>query len=427
MNKKKVIVIGNGVSGTTASIEFAKHSNLFEVTMISGESEYHYSRPALMYIFMGHMRFEDTMSYPASFWKKQDVKLVQDWVSNIDTGSKKVECQSGKSFDYDILILATGSKPNKFGWPGQDLQGVQGLYTLQDLELLEGNVKSAKDAVIVGGGLIGIELAEMLHSRGVHVTFLVREDSYWNGVLHREESSIVNDLIRKEGIELKLSTNLKEIKDNGNGRCRSVVTAETEEEIPCQIVGLTAGVSPNAFLAKDSGIEVNRGIVVDEFFKTSADSVYSIGDCAEINYSDGSKTLDQLWYTGKMQGRQLVRNLATSNNQAYKKPIYYNSAKFIDVEYQIYGQVPKVNDTDTHLYWESDCRTKCVRMVSRGGKFLGLSSLGVRYRQRTCEEWIEKGITVEEAIDDLSSANFDPEFYSKIEKEIAPLFRKMLA
>lgn len=426
MKVKSTIIIGNGIAGVSLALELKRLEPKAEITIISGESKFHYSRPALMYIFMGHMRYEDTMPYPESFWKKQDIELKQAWVTKADTAQQKVFCDDGSVLDYDNLVLATGSKPNKFGWPGQDLQGVQGLYTLQDLDLLEGHVRDAKNAIIVGGGLIGIELAEMLHLRGIHVTFLVREKSYWNRILLPEESSIVNEVIRKEGIELKLETNLKEIVDNGNGRCRSVIIEETGEELPCEIVGLTAGVSPNITVASESGISTNRGIIVDEFFKTSAENVYSIGDCAEIHYSDGRKGLDQLWYTGKMQGKQLARNL-TSTPQAYKKPIYYNSAKFMDVEYQVYGEVPFPNEQDTHFYWESADKRQCVRMVARDGKFLGLNSLGTRYRQNVCEKWINDKSTIEQAIDELPLANFDPEFFKKLEKEIVPFFKKQLS
>ena len=121
MKKQKVIIVGNGIAGTTAALEFERHKDSFEITMISGESKYHYSRPALMYIFMGHMQYTDTVPYPKSFWKKQSINLVHDWVSKIDTSKKTVLCQKGETLDYDILVLATGSKPNKFGWPGQDL------------------------------------------------------------------------------------------------------------------------------------------------------------------------------------------------------------------------------------------------------------------------------------------------------------------
>ncbi len=121
-----------------------------------------------MYVYMGHMRWSDIKPYEDWFWIKNRIDLVEDWVTSIDYQKKSINTKSGKSFSFDKLILALGSKPNKFGWPGQELKAVQGLYSKQDLESLEEISASTKQAVIVGGGLIGVELAEMLLSRGIN-------------------------------------------------------------------------------------------------------------------------------------------------------------------------------------------------------------------------------------------------------------------
>src|SRR5262249_38651285 len=151
-----------------------------------------YSRPALMYVFMGHMRYEQTKPWEDFVWAKERIELVRAWVTRIDVKRKVLELDRGGPIGWDKLVIATGSKSNKVGWPGQDLGGVQGLYGLQDLELLERNAAGCRRAVVVGGGLIGIELAEMLHTRGIHVTLLVREPSYWSNIMPLEESRMIN-------------------------------------------------------------------------------------------------------------------------------------------------------------------------------------------------------------------------------------------
>ena len=145
-----------------------------------------------------------------------------------------------------------------------------GMYHKQDLENLEDyapNNKVCKRAVIVGGGLIGIELAEMLHSRNIPVTFLVRESSFWNGVLPEGESQMINRHIKSHHIDLRLSTNLKEIISDENGQVKSVIIEETGEEIPCNVVGLTAGVSPNIDFIKSSEIETRTRCKSESLFR----------------------------------------------------------------------------------------------------------------------------------------------------------------
>ena len=121
---EKVVIIGNGISGITAARHIRKNSDK-EVLVISGETEHFFSRTALMYVYMGHMRAEDIKPYEDWFWKKNKIDLLFDFVNHIDTDNKSLEMKSGNPVNYDQLIIATGSKPNMFCWPGQDLKGVQ--------------------------------------------------------------------------------------------------------------------------------------------------------------------------------------------------------------------------------------------------------------------------------------------------------------
>ncbi|NND16025.1 MAG: NAD(P)/FAD-dependent oxidoreductase, partial [Eudoraea sp.] len=235
---ENIVIIGNGVAGVTAARHIRKNSNM-RIIIISAETDHFFSRTALMYVYMGHMKFEHIKPYEDWFWKKNRIELIRGYVSKVDHEKKELQIEDARVLKYDKLILATGSKPNKFGWPGQDLHGVQGLYSKQDLDLLEINAPNkeiCKRAVIVGGGLIGIELAEMLRSRDIPVTFLVREESFWNGILPDGESEMINEHILEHHIDLRLETNLKEIVADENGRIKSVVT-DKEEIIECQVVG----------------------------------------------------------------------------------------------------------------------------------------------------------------------------------------------
>jgi len=176
---RHVVIIGNGISGVTCARNLRKLDENVRITLISGESKYFFSRTALMYIYMGHMKFEHTQPYENWFWEKNRLELKEAWVKEINYSSKHIIFQSGENMTFDDLVLAVGSQPNKFGWKGQDLKGVQGLYSKQDLELMESTTQSGVNrAVIVGGGLIGIEMAEMLAYKKIPVTFLVRESDF---------------------------------------------------------------------------------------------------------------------------------------------------------------------------------------------------------------------------------------------------------
>ena len=424
-----VVIIGNGISGVTAARHIRKLSDK-KITIISTETDYFFSRTALMYIYMGHMKFEHTQPYEPWFWEKNNINLKKGFVTNINTSNKEITFKNDEKLSFDKLIIATGSKPNKFGWPGQDLKGVMGMYHKQDLENLEKYApdnKTCKRAVIVGGGLIGIELAEMLHSRNIPVTFLVREQSFWNKVLPAEESAMITKEILDNHIDLRCGVNLKEIKSDKTGQVKSVIIAETGEEIECNVVGLTAGVSPNIDFLKSSDIEIGRGVKVNRFLETNIKDIYAVGDCAEQNEAIGQRrVIEAVWYTGRMMGETVAQTIC-DNRTEYKPGHWFNSAKFIDIEYQTYGWVwaqPKENEA--RFYWEHQSGKKCIHINydKNTRKFIGINTFGIRMRHEFFNAVLTDKKSVEHVLEHLADANFDPEFFKLHEPEIVAKFNK---
>jgi NADPH-dependent 2,4-dienoyl-CoA reductase/sulfur reductase-like enzyme len=422
----KTVIIGNGIAGITAALRLRRKQPDWRITVVSGESDFHYSRPALMYIFMGHMRYEDTKPFEDHVWREQRIELVRGWIRHIDTPNKQLLFEGQEPpLSYDKLLIATGSEANRFGWPGQDMDGVQSFYGLQDIDLLERNIRGTKHAVVVGGGLIGIELAEMLHSRNIHVTFLVRETEFWNIVLPAEESAMIGRIIEKEGFGLVRQTELKEIVDDGTGRVTGVITS-AGQRIDCQLVGLTAGVRPNIHLAEESGIPTGRGVLVDWNMRTRVPDVFAAGDCAEIVTGSGHNLVQAVWYTGRSQGL-VAADVMAGGVCRYEPGVWFNSAKFLDTEYQVYGKIGANLPGGHNLFWQNGDGTASLRIVYTPEGVVGFNLIGIRYRHEVCEQWIRDKRPVDFVLDHLGDANFDPEFYRKHEPEIIGEFKKQIA
>lgn len=406
---RHIVIIGNGITGVTAA-RFIRKLSDDSITVVSSETDHFYARTALMYIYMGHMRYKETKPYEDHFWSKNRINLVRGYASRIDPEQKVVRIADGNDIAYDALLLATGSQSNKFGWPGQDLVGVQGLYGMQDLALMERNTQNVSHGVVVGGGLIGIEMAEMLHARHIPVTFLVRENSYMDYLLPKEESELINREIYEHGIDLRLNTELKSIL--GSETVEAVETSNLER-IECQFVGLTAGVHPNIDLAKASGIETNKGIVVNEFFETNMPDIYAAGDCAEFNADGiGSRRIEQLWYTGRAHGKVVGRTLC-GHRTPYRRGIFFNSAKFFTIEYQTYGEVPAQPGPQIRSQlFQGEKKLLRINSDRNTGRVLGFNAMGMRLRQDRCDAWIRSGTSVKEVLASIGKARFDAEFYS---------------
>ncbi|PIQ18059.1 MAG: FAD-dependent oxidoreductase [Flavobacteriaceae bacterium CG_4_8_14_3_um_filter_34_10] len=424
-----IVIIGNGIAGVTAARHIRKLSDK-KITIISAESDYFFSRTALMYVYMGHMKFEHIQPYENWFWKKNRIELKNAWVSKVSPEENLITFSSGETMSYDKLIIATGSKPNKFGWPGQDLKGVQGLYSKQDLEMLEENAPNnevCKRAVIVGGGLIGVEMAEMLTTRKIPVTFLVREKNFWGNVLPENDAKLIGKHILEHHIDLRLGVNLKEILSDENGRVKGIIVAETEEEIACTVVGLTAGVSPNIDFLKDSGIAIGRGVLVNRNLETNFKNMYAIGDCAEQQEPTGERRpIEAVWYTSRMMG-EVVAQTICGNSMHYNPGHWFNSAKFFDIEYQTYGWVfAKPRNGEAHFHWQHADAKKgiTINYQEESRKFIGINTFGIRLKHEVFDRWLTEGKTVDYVIEHFQEANFDPEFFKTYENEIAQQFHQ---
>jgi NAD(P)H-nitrite reductase large subunit len=421
MEKKHTVIIGNGIAGITTARHLRKASKQ-QITVISAESRYFFSRTALMYVYMGHMKFEHIQPYENWFWEKNQINLMQDRVVGIDAESQRIQLEKGEALHYDQLVLATGSKPAFYGWRGQDLKHVQGLFSVQDLEKLEASTPApgqtdhpTKKAVIAGGGLIGIELAEMLLYRGVQVTMLVREPHFWGNVITRNESQIVTEHAVSHGLEIRFGAELQEILGDEEGRA-SAVLLTSGEKIDCQLVGITTGVKPNIDFLKNTPLEINRGIVVNEYLETNLPNIYAAGDCAEIREPrQGRRAIEPVWYTGRMMGEVLGITLSGKKTK-YNPGPWFNSAKFFDIEYQTYGNVqPQSDDNQAHWFWRKPGANKFATVAYHPEtlEFQGINGFGIRLAHRYFDKALQLKKSVGEVIGGIAQANFDPEFYGK--------------
>lgn len=427
----QVVIIGNGITGVTAATTIRKLDPNAHITIISAESEHYFARTALMYLYMGHMEYRHIKPYEDWFWQEKNIKLVHGQVQTINFSGKAVLLKGQATINYDKLLLATGSLPRTLDLPGDNLRGVQGFYSLQDLAQLEKTSRHLQRAVVVGGGLIGVELAEMFTTRCIPVTFLVREKHYWGHVLPPEEALLIQHHLQDHGVDLRLNTTLTEIIGNEQEEVCAIKTSHNEQ-IATSLVGVAIGVTPNITFLKNTALKTNRGILVNAYLETNLPDVYAAGDCAELVTApepEPAGVVEQLWYTGRMQGETVGFGIC-NQRVPYARGVWFNSAKFFDIEYQTYGQVPPQPAPDTNsLVWQDSKKNKLVRINYQisSGKVLGFNLLGIRYRHEVCAQWIKEEKSIAYVLKNLRTANFDPEFFRRHENEIIKAFSRQLS
>lgn len=425
---KQVVIIGNGISGITAARHIRKLSKN-AITVISSETPYFYSRTALMYVYMGQLTFEHTKPYEDWFWKKNNINLLFDHAERIDPQNRQVFLRSGQTIFYDDLIIATGSKSNLSAVPGEELTGVQALYSYPDLQKMEAHTRDSRSAVIVGGGLIGVEMAEMLHTRKIPVTMVVRESAFWNNVLPLQEAQMISNHIVSHGIDIRHNRELREIINDGHGKVMGIRTKDGEK-IDCDFVGIAIGVHPNVSWLTGSGIATHKGVIVNEYLQTNLSNVYAIGDCVERSYAlEGRKSIEQVWYTARMMGEVVAQTICGYPTR-YEPGPWFNSAKFFDIEYQTYGNIASTLENGRRdFYWQHPSGLKAIHVVwdQRDDLFLGINSFGIRLRHEKFDRWLRDKRSIQFVMDHLAEANFDPEFTDRHEKHIREIFNEQVS
>ncbi|QIX63159.1 NAD(P)/FAD-dependent oxidoreductase [Hymenobacter sp. BT18] len=422
-----LVIIGNGIAGVSCAQTVRRLQPEARITLVSSESPHHFSRPALMYLYMGHMRWEDVKPHADWYWPENRLELVHYHATAIDVEKRLVHLAAGPPLAYDALLLATGATTRYADWPGQQLSGVQGLVSKADVELMAATTPGVQQAVVVGGGLIGVELAEMLHARRIPVTVLVRDAHYWGSVLPPEEAALVDAEFRRHGVLVQYRTELAELLGDEGGRVQAVRTS-TGQELPAQWVGIATGVQPNLSLAQSAGLDTDRGVLVDELLQTSVPGIYAAGDCAQRRQPPpGEAAIEPLWYTGRMQGETVAHTIC-GQLTPYRRGPWFNSAKFFDLEYQTYGVVPPRPVEGQASFWWQPARGHCgLRLHYRlddNLTLLGLNALGLRLRHAVCDGWLRQGVSVRHALEHLGEANFDPEFFPQHEEAVLAAFNQ---
>ena len=418
-----VIIVGNGIAGITTARHLRKHSER-SIIVISDEADHFFSRTALMYVYMGHMTKEHLKPYPDSFWKKNRIDLINDRVEAIHPETKAVHLRSGKQLQYSDLVIATGSKPIRPQLPGIELEGIHSLYFMSDLDKLEleSNPPASihpnqkKKAVITGGGLIGIELAEMLMYRNYDVTLLIRDRHYWSSVFPPEEANLVAEHLTEHGLNIVYGVSVEAF-EGKDGRV-TAARGSNGESYPCELAGVTIGVAPNIDWM-DGVVETKRGILTDEFLRTSRNHIYAAGDCVELrNPLSGRRAIEPVWYVGRMMGECLGLTLS-GRETAYRPGKWFNSAKFFDLEYQTYGNVPADGDRAMSFYFVHPHKRACLRLAFNAERTLtGIHSIGIRLRHVVIDDWLNKQVPVETAVVRMREANFEPEFEHPFEDHL---------
>jgi nitrite reductase (NADH) large subunit len=310
----RFLIIGHGIAGMAAAKAIRRRSPKASIAILTDENHRFYSRPGLAYYVSGDIPESQLFTLPDSLYRDLRCSLIFGRAVRIDSNQRRVR-------------LADGI----------DMEGVVTLDTLDDSRHLLKLARRARRAVVIGGGITALEIAEGLAARGVETHYLLRKDRYWNSVLDPAESEIVEAGLAHEGVIIHKQTQIESI-EGRRGRVRAVVTSNGQR-MPCNILGVAIGIRPRIDLAQESGVATDRGILVDETMKTNLPGIFAAGDVAQVyDPHQDAYRLDSLWWTAEHQGDTAGANMA-GDQRPYLRKTPFNVTRIGGLVTTIIGDV----------------------------------------------------------------------------------------
>jgi len=340
----KYIIIGFGVAGIGAIEAIRSIDKTGEITLISNDPHGYYSRPGLAYYLTGELHDKALFPKTLEDLRRLKFKATRGNVTKISRENQTVELEGSAPLMYDRLMIATGAQAVRMKVPGAELEGVLKLDHMEDANLILKHARRGKTAVVSGGGITALELVEGLVARGMKVHYLLRGDRYWSNVLDEHESNIVEHSLQEEGVKLHYHSELVEVLGK-NGQVIGV-RLKDDKVLKCDMVAYAIGIRPRIDLAKQAGLAIDRGILVNEYLQTDDPNIYAAGDVAQVyDPSTGTSIVDSLWAPARQQGYAAGLNMA-GKKTLYTKSVPFNVTRLAGLTTTIIGTVGRGKDED---------------------------------------------------------------------------------
>lgn len=331
------LILGTGVAGIAAAESIRTTEATAEIILVGDDPFGYYSRPGLAYYLTGEVMEKQLFPFTTGDFQRLNVRYVKGCATKILRDEHQVEVDGKNRVLYDRMLIAVGAQAVRLTVPGADLDGVVKLDHLTDARHIQQLARRTKRAVVVGGGITALELVEGLISQRVKVTYLLRGDRYWNNVLDEHESHIVEKRLKEEGVDLIHHAELTEALGK-RGRVDGIRLLDGRT-IRCDLLAYAIGIQPRVDLARDAGLAVDKGILVNEHLQTNDPDVFAAGDVAQAyDPLTGRSIIDSLWSSAREQGRVAGLNMA-GRMTAYLKSPPFNVTRLAGLTTTIIGAV----------------------------------------------------------------------------------------
>ncbi len=400
----KVVIVGSGLAGVTAARTIREGDPKTRISVYTNENYFYYPRPRLYEVLSGEAKPEEICMFSEKWYEKRGIKVhLSKTVVGIETAKKELLLEDGLRVDYDRLLLASGAHPFVPPIRGVEKTGVFTLRSMKDALTVKEHTKKTREAIIIGGGLLGLEFATSLRKLGQQVEVVEIFPRLLPRQLDQDGAMMLKDRIETRGIKIVLGATTEEIlgKETVSG-----ILLDNGKELSGDFVLISAGVRPNTDLAAEAGIKVEKGVVVDQYLQTSANDVYAAGDVAEF---DGR--VYGIIPAAMEQARIAATNMLEKEKQAYEGTIPSNTLKIVGIDLTSMGLVNPEGSQYEEIKKIDEERGVYKKIVLQQGRIVGAIILGDRKGVTPIKNLMDQQVEVTKYTDFLLEDNFD---YGKI-------------
>jgi len=362
------VIIGDGIAGSSAAETLREEAPDADITVITDEGEALYNRILIKEFAKGKMPEAPISIHDGSWYEERDIELeLNTHVTHVDTDGHEIQTHSGDDIEYDKLLVATGGTPTQLPVENADADGVHHFWTFQDARGIEEHANEAETGLVVGAGLLGIDLAAICGAQGVDANYLMRGDCWWRYALSEEGAEIIHDGLREKGVEPVFQSGVDRFTVDDDGHVTGAVDPNGVE-YDGEFVGVAIGLDFNTEFLRGTGIELDNGIVVDEYMQTNVEDVYAAGDLTQFyDVLLGEQAQNGSWGSAKEQGQIAAKNMVADAEEEVFEWVSSYSITHFDFPFLSFGHPTLGDDYVEQKYSDTEWR----RVVFKDGKIIG--------------------------------------------------------
>ncbi|MEF8779182.1 MAG: FAD-dependent oxidoreductase [Haloferacaceae archaeon] len=403
------VIVGDGIAGSSAAETLREEAPDAEITVVTEEGEALYNRILIKEYAKGKLPEAPVSIHDASWYEERDIDLrLNTLVTDVRVEDDEIETHEGETIGYDKLLLAIGGTPQQLPVPNSDADGIHHFWTFQDARDIREHVERADKGVVVGAGLLGIDLAAICGAQDVDAHYLMRGKCWWRYALSEEGAEIIHEALRERGVTPVFESGVDHFETDEDGQLVAAVDPNGER-YEADFGAVAIGLDFNTEILENTPIETDTGIYVDEYMRTNVDNVFAAGDITEFHdVILGERAQNGAWGSAKEQGTIAAKNMVDYGSEEFRWVSSYSITHF-DYPFLSFGH-PTLGDDDVEMkHSDSEWR----RLAFKDGKIIGGVLIGdlspqSAYKQLMRQERVvadQKDVLMQEgfSLDDLSA------------------------